>query len=57
MSGEDEPKSSDRDLYDAFFPKAARVVKTLLIGLTFEQLKTLMPERVRLSRVDDIFRA
>jgi hypothetical protein len=56
MSGEDEPKSSDRDLCDAICPKAARV-KTRLIGLTFEQLKTLMPECVRLARVDDIFRA
>jgi hypothetical protein len=59
MSGEDEPKSSDRNLYDAFFPVGARVVKTRprLIGLTSEQLMTLMPERVRLARIDDIFRA
>lgn len=60
-SGTNDPPAADpsheRSFYDSLFPASRVVVQVNQIGVSFAALRSLFPERVLLSRLDDIFRA
>ena len=49
--------SSERRFYDSLFPASRVVVQVNQIGVNFEALRSLFPERVLLNRLDGIFQA
>ena len=54
---DDNENSKERRLYNALFPIPQKAVMMGAVGLTFEDLKELFPDRVLLARLDDIFTA
>ena len=55
-SGE-ENASEERQLYASISPRPREVNKLQTVLVSFEELQRIFPERVLLSRIDDIFRA
>jgi hypothetical protein len=49
--------SAEPQLYDGLFPVEGVALQVRHVGLSFSDLKTLFPDRVLLTRLDDIFRA
>ena len=49
--------SSERIFYDSLFPASRVVVQVNQIGVNFEALRSIFPERVLLNRLDGIFQA
>lgn len=49
--------SEERRVYDAIFPSPSTVSRTNGVFLSFDELKRLLPDRVLLARIDDIFRS
>jgi hypothetical protein len=56
MSEDRNPEASGQ-FYDGLFPVKGVTVQVRRVGLSFSDLATLFPDRVLLSRLDDIFRA
>lgn len=52
-----ETETSDRGLYAAIFPSPSTVNRTNGVFLSFDELSRLLPDRVLLARIDDIFRS
>lgn len=52
-----DKKTSDRAFYSGIFPKPSTVNETNGVFLSFDELKRFLPDRVLLTRIDDIFRS
>mmetsp|Transcript_7370 Transcript_7370/g.20466 ORF Transcript_7370/g.20466 Transcript_7370/m.20466 type:complete len:218 (-) Transcript_7370:122-775(-) len=49
--------SEERRLYAAIFPQPSAVSRTNGVFLSFDALQRLLPDRILLARIDDIFRS